>query len=537
MPASIRPSRSAPSSSTRCERRGERGRVADRRRASHAVATDLGDRPDVARDDRRAGQLGLEDREPEPLVERRVGEHRGPPQQPVLRRRRRLGPSRSTRSARGGRSAAIAPVDARRMRRRALRRARASRRRRPRRPRRTRRRAGRGPCVAPRCRSRARTAGRRARRPRRVAAVGRRREGRRRPEVDRSRPGRCRAAPAPRSPSRRTTGVHPRAVRDRPPQPPPGSSDHRRRQVGVAEEPAVVDRHDRRQRRRRHHVVGAVDERRRRAPTDRSAGGACATTRARRRARARRGGGAPAAGRTGSSRGTGRARRRSRRRAPRPCRPWRPRSRCGARTAGRRRSRLATVDGASGMSADTVAAHRVGGANQVRPVDSPGPPTRPSSRADVRPTATFDQGSLPVPRAFITGITGQDGQHLAEFLHDKGYDVFGMVKGQSNPRIADRARGDAVRRDGARRPRRPAVAGGGARALPARRGVQPRRDQLRRAELQPGRADGQHHRARRAAHARGDPHGRRRARTTRSASTRRRRRRCSARCARRRRPR
>jgi GDPmannose 4,6-dehydratase len=41
-----------------------------------------------------------------------------------------------------------------------------------------------------------------------------------------------------------------------------------------------------------------------------------------------------------------------------------------------------------------------------------------------------------VPRAFITGITGQDGQHLAEFLHSRGYDVYGMVKGQSNPRIA-----------------------------------------------------------------------------------------------------
>lgn len=39
-----------------------------------------------------------------------------------------------------------------------------------------------------------------------------------------------------------------------------------------------------------------------------------------------------------------------------------------------------------------------------------------------------------MPRAFITGITGQDGQHLAEFLHSKGYEVFGMVKGQNNPR-------------------------------------------------------------------------------------------------------
>jgi len=37
-------------------------------------------------------------------------------------------------------------------------------------------------------------------------------------------------------------------------------------------------------------------------------------------------------------------------------------------------------------------------------------------------------------RALITGMTGQDGQHLAEFLHSKGYEVFGMIKGQNNPR-------------------------------------------------------------------------------------------------------
>jgi GDPmannose 4,6-dehydratase len=39
-----------------------------------------------------------------------------------------------------------------------------------------------------------------------------------------------------------------------------------------------------------------------------------------------------------------------------------------------------------------------------------------------------------MPRALITGITGQDGQHLAEFLHSKGYELFGIVKGQNNPR-------------------------------------------------------------------------------------------------------
>jgi GDPmannose 4,6-dehydratase len=40
-----------------------------------------------------------------------------------------------------------------------------------------------------------------------------------------------------------------------------------------------------------------------------------------------------------------------------------------------------------------------------------------------------------MPRALITGITGQDGQYLAEFLKSKGYDVFGLVAGQANPRL------------------------------------------------------------------------------------------------------
>ena len=41
---------------------------------------------------------------------------------------------------------------------------------------------------------------------------------------------------------------------------------------------------------------------------------------------------------------------------------------------------------------------------------------------------------VPMPRALITGITGQDGQHLAEFLHEKGYEVYGLMKGQNNPK-------------------------------------------------------------------------------------------------------
>ena len=37
-------------------------------------------------------------------------------------------------------------------------------------------------------------------------------------------------------------------------------------------------------------------------------------------------------------------------------------------------------------------------------------------------------------RALITGITGQDGRHMSEFLTDKGYQVFGLVRGQNNPK-------------------------------------------------------------------------------------------------------
>ncbi|PRC41377.1 GDP-mannose 4,6-dehydratase [Mycobacterium sp. ITM-2017-0098] len=34
--------------------------------------------------------------------------------------------------------------------------------------------------------------------------------------------------------------------------------------------------------------------------------------------------------------------------------------------------------------------------------------------------------------ALITGITGQDGGHLAPLLHEKGYKVYGVIRGQSN---------------------------------------------------------------------------------------------------------
>ena len=41
-----------------------------------------------------------------------------------------------------------------------------------------------------------------------------------------------------------------------------------------------------------------------------------------------------------------------------------------------------------------------------------------------------------MPRALITGITGQDGFYLSEHLLKKGYDVYGLIRGQANPKRA-----------------------------------------------------------------------------------------------------
>ena len=41
-----------------------------------------------------------------------------------------------------------------------------------------------------------------------------------------------------------------------------------------------------------------------------------------------------------------------------------------------------------------------------------------------------------MPRALITGITGQDGLYLGELLLSKGYEVYGLIRGQNNPKRA-----------------------------------------------------------------------------------------------------
>jgi GDPmannose 4,6-dehydratase len=39
-----------------------------------------------------------------------------------------------------------------------------------------------------------------------------------------------------------------------------------------------------------------------------------------------------------------------------------------------------------------------------------------------------------MPSALVTGITGQDGLYLSELLLSKGYEVFGLIRGQNNPK-------------------------------------------------------------------------------------------------------
>lgn len=40
-----------------------------------------------------------------------------------------------------------------------------------------------------------------------------------------------------------------------------------------------------------------------------------------------------------------------------------------------------------------------------------------------------------MPAALVTGVTGQDGLYLSRLLLDKGYDVYGLIRGQNNPKL------------------------------------------------------------------------------------------------------
>ena len=110
-------------------------------------------------------------------------------------------------------------------------------------------------------------------------------------------------------------------------------------------------------------------------------------------------------------------------------------------------------------------------------------------------------------RALITGITGQDGSYLAELLLEKGYEVHGMVRRASTEKFEriEHLRDRITLHQGDLLDQRSLV--DALRASQAGRGLQPRRDVVRRRLLDPADADGGVHRRRRHAAARGDPRG------------------------------
>ena len=108
-------------------------------------------------------------------------------------------------------------------------------------------------------------------------------------------------------------------------------------------------------------------------------------------------------------------------------------------------------------------------------------------------------------RALITGITGQDGSYLAEFLLEKGYTVFGMVRRASKDNFERIEHLLPRLRDQAGRPARSALADPDAGGEPPAGGLQSRGPVLRADLVDPARAHRGVHRARRDALARRDP--------------------------------
>ena len=125
------------------------------------------------------------------------------------------------------------------------------------------------------------------------------------------------------------------------------------------------------------------------------------------------------------------------------------------------------------------AAAAIGEADEEAPLRRVPPPARtrlgPAHRAARRDVAA----RRAMKRALVTGITGQDGRLLAEFLAGEGLPGVRPRPGPEQPEGRASCRRDAVARAGRRRPPRPVVADRRGRAGPARRGLQPRRDQLR----------------------------------------------------------
>jgi hypothetical protein len=49
-------------------------------------------------------------------------------------------------------------------------------------------------------------------------------------------------------------------------------------------------------------------------------------------------------------------------------------------------------------------------------------------RSNVCPLVPHELAAKSIKRALVTGITGQDGSHLADLLLEKGYEVHGIIR-------------------------------------------------------------------------------------------------------------
>ena len=106
-----------------------------------------------------------------------------------------------------------------------------------------------------------------------------------------------------------------------------------------------------------------------------------------------------------------------------------------------------------------------------------------------------------MPKALITGVTGQDGSYLAEFLLAKGYEVHGIIRRTSSFSTAriehiytDTHEPDVRLRSALRRSERCLVAAARALDRAAGRGVQPRCTESRARELRDTRVHRRGHR-------------------------------------------
>ena len=129
----------------------------------------------------------------------------------------------------------------------------------------------------------------------------------------------------------------------------------------------------------------------------------------------------------------------------------------------------------------------------------------------VRPTPirTDPRGAQRMARrALITGITGQDGSYLAEFLLDQGYEVCGMVRRSSTRQLRAHRPHPGPADPGGRRPARRGLDDQHPAGQPPRRGLQPGRPVLRADLVEPAGAHRRDHRARGDPGARRHPHRR-----------------------------